>query len=110
MMYIKYCETGEVVAVSEDKLPGFLPVIKDTDKSALAFFLKKNQSASNVLDETDKNMARVMEDVVNLLVDKGIICFTDLPLAAQQKLAQRKKLRGSHQSINLLSDDENLNI
>lgn len=38
-------------------------------------------------------MIRVYEDVVDVLIGKRIICLTDLPRAAQEKLLRRKHLR-----------------
>ena len=63
-----------------------------------------------ILENTDQAMARVLEDVVNLLVEQGTIRFTDLPNAAQNKLLSRRELRDQHQGAYLLGDEENLNI
>ena len=38
-------------------------------------------------------MVRVLEDLINLLIDNGVIRITDLPEAAQQKLLERGALR-----------------
>ncbi len=38
-------------------------------------------------------MVRVLEDLITVLIDKRIIMLTDLPNAAQQKLAHRYDLR-----------------
>lgn len=42
---------------------------------------------------SDLEMIRVYEDVVDVLISKRIICLTDLPRAAQEKLLRRKHLR-----------------
>ena len=42
---------------------------------------------------SDLEMIRVYEDVVDVLIGKRIICLTDLPRAAQEKLLRRKHLR-----------------
>ena len=42
---------------------------------------------------SDLEMIRVSEDVVDVLISKRIICLTDLPRAAQEKLLRRKHLR-----------------
>ena len=52
------------------------------------------------------DFVRVLEDVVQLLVDKGIILFTDLPESAQDKMLYRQKLRSSMKDkLNLIGDD-----
>lgn len=50
---------------------------------------------------------RVLEDVINVLMDKGVISFTDLPEPAQQKLLERQSLRKRRNSIGLMSDTDN---
>jgi len=45
------------------------------------------------LQRSDLEMIRVYEDVVDLLISKGIICLTDLPLPAQDKLLRRRHMR-----------------
>ena len=55
-------------------------------------------------------MSRVLEDVINLLVDQGTIRFTDLPEAAQHKLLSRRELRGHRNGMNLLDEGDDLTI
>jgi hypothetical protein len=43
--------------------------------------------------QADLALARVTEDLVDLLIDKGVINFTDLPSGAQNKLIKRQGLR-----------------
>ena len=45
------------------------------------------------LNESDLSLVRVLEDLISVLIDKRIIALTDLPEAAQQKLARRFSLR-----------------
>lgn len=51
------------------------------------------------LHTLDVDLVRVVEDVVDLLVARGIFRFTDLPESAQQKLMFRKSLRSQWQSV-----------
>jgi len=41
----------------------------------------------------DQSMARITEDLIDVLILKGVIGLTDLPASVQQKLAARKALR-----------------
>jgi hypothetical protein len=43
--------------------------------------------------DSDLAMSRVVEDLVDLLIEKGVIRFTDLPEAAQKKLLARTEAR-----------------
>jgi hypothetical protein len=48
----------------------------------------------------------VIEDLLELLVQKGIILFTELPDSAQRKVLARQQLRSQLlESLDLLSDD-----
>lgn len=43
--------------------------------------------------ETDKRMARSVEDLIDTLINKSAIAITDLPPETQAILAERKQLR-----------------
>ncbi len=61
---------------------------------------------SNPLSETDADLARVTEDLIDILLKRGVIQFTDLPSAVQAKLLQRRQTRADFsQHLKLLSDD-----
>lgn len=45
------------------------------------------------LNETDKDMARLAEDVIATLINKGIVKLSDFPAIVVEKLTERKKLR-----------------
>ncbi len=45
------------------------------------------------LGDSDLGLIRVLEDLIAVLIDKRIIALTDLPEAAQHKLAHRYGLR-----------------
>jgi len=62
-----------------------------------------------VLSISDVALVRVLEDLINTLIDKKVILFTDLPLAAREKLSTREKIRGHLSNLdNLMSDDEGI--
>lgn len=109
-MYIKRNEQNQIVAVSKTAESTMAEYIAD-DSVELQQFLQTIKSQYQItLEETDQAMARVLEDVVNLLVEQGTIRFTDLPDAAQTKLLSRRELRGSRQGIYLLDDGDDLKI
>lgn len=109
-MYIKRNGAGELVAISKESAADFVEVIAD-DALELVAFIQQTKSAQQLaLEQTDQTMARVLEDVVNLLVEQGVIRFTDLPDAAQHKLLNRRELRGKRSGIDLLDDGDNLHL
>ena len=61
------------------------------------------------LESSDGDMVRVVEDLVDLLMEKQVFVFTELPEAVQGKLNARKKLRHDVNAIsNLICDDDNI--
>lgn len=64
----------------------------------------------NALAQSDAELARVTEDLISVLVQKGAILFTDLPDAVQSKLLEREALRSKldDSTVSFLSDDETL--
>ncbi len=55
----------------------------------------EESSAPNVLSQTDVGLARVLEDLIDVLITRGVIQFTDLPLVAQLKLMERRETRAN---------------
>lgn len=62
--------------------------------------------ALDKLAESDQALIRVVEDLVDTLIAKDLLRFTDLPEAAQAKLLERRSLRHSVNALNLLQDDD----
>lgn len=107
-MYVKRNSAGEIIALGKFADTDFTETIA-SDAPELLAFLQSGKSAEQLaLEQTDQTMARVLEDIVNLLVEQGVIRFTDLPLAAQQKLLTRRELRSKRNGIYLLDDGEQL--
>ena len=52
-----------------------------------------NQQALATLQKSDLEMVRVLDDLIYLLMRKGVIAITDLPAMAQVKLMNRANAR-----------------
>lgn len=63
------------------------------DSAELEIYLHRLEEAGEQISGTDKPLVRVIEDLIDLLVDREVILFTDLPGAAQNKLMNRRRLR-----------------
>ncbi len=112
-MYVKRDENDRIVAVSADQQPGFDEWTDPDGAELRAFFNQLNDESvesskeAQRLRSSDVELARVVEDIINLLTDKGVIQFTELPEAAQEKLLQRKRLRRvMMQHLDLVADDD----
>ena len=51
------------------------------------------EQAKAELAATDKDLARVAEDLIGALIGKGVIAESDIPQPARSKLARRAELR-----------------
>lgn len=61
------------------------------------------------LAESDLGMARMIEDLIDVLIAKGVIQFTDLPTAAGAKYLQRHAARERLQEVkNLIVDEKDI--
>jgi hypothetical protein len=110
VMYIKRNSQRDIVAVSLTAEPGFDETLADDAPEVQAFLTRFQSQPPKGLAESDLEMVRVLEDLVSLLIERNVIRFTDLPTAAQTKLLSRRELRGQHQGINLLSDEDNISL
>ncbi|KDE39215.1 hypothetical protein ADINL_2344 [Nitrincola lacisaponensis] len=108
-MFIKRNHCGKIVGISETQSVEF-PEAADDRSEEFLDYLKceacKATVAQTTLERSDTELVRVLEDVIDLLTHKGVIQFTDLPKAAQQKLLNRQNLRENHRSLKLIGDDE----
>lgn len=67
------------------------------------------EAAKNQLQTSDAETIRVIEDLVDTLIQKKMILLTDLPEAAQQKLMQRQHMRSGLTIMgNLMVDEEDI--
>ena len=61
------------------------------------------------LDASELEMARITEDLIDLLIGWNIINFTDFPGMVQEKLINRRALRSNMSALtNLVGDEENI--
>ena len=105
MPYVKRDGDGRIIAASNAKAIEISEEIA-TDSSELRAFIEDLGGENKVFESSDMKMIRAIEDVIDLLISKNVICITDLPAAVQTKLMERRSLRHSLNSLNLLGDDE----
>jgi hypothetical protein len=74
-------------------------------------FLHEVSTQANPLSQTDTDLARVLEDLIDVLINRGLIQFTDLPKAAQAKLLERRQTRAQYaHRLELLPDDSDAGL
>ena len=70
---------------------------------------ESDRQARADLAQLDIEFIRVLEDLINVLVEKGLLNLTDLPPEALEKLSRRKRVRGRlKNALNLLQDEDDV--
>ncbi len=108
MAYVLKNALGQIIAAStNEKLNDDWIKVDATDASYLSF-LEKALAESDPFRESDIHLARVLEDLISLLVERNIIRFTDLPEQAQKRLNQRQSMRSKSQLSGILDENSEL--
>ncbi len=114
MPFVHKDAAGKILAVYTDPVEGGEEVAPDDP--ALKEFIQSNipggdaSGGGNEWMESDLALARVIEDLIEVLIDKKVIMFTDFPEGAQKKLLSRRGLRKEFdlvEDLNGEGDDEN---
>jgi hypothetical protein len=110
-IYARKDADGNIVALSRspgDRADHAWSVLPNDAPEVLDFIeeLVGQESAGDVLRDSDLSFVRVLEDVIDLLIERSVIRFTDLPLPAQTKLLQRRDRRRQQQGLQLLSGED----
>jgi len=100
MLYAKLNKEGHIVDVATSQSDEFTQLVAPNDPVVAALLEEKLKSSEasteDILKNSDNEMMRILEDLIDLLSAKQLIQFTELPLAAQKKLLSRKWIRGVH--------------
>jgi hypothetical protein len=110
MPFAQRDKQGRIIALFSEPRAEAQEAIAASHEEVLAFLLSGNSDQTETksyLSQTDDEMIRVVEDVIDLLIKKNLILLTDLPAAAQDKLVMRKRLRAKFllEDTVLIEDD-----
>lgn len=109
MPYVQRDNEGGISAVSVEQSAVFSEWV-EADAPELTTYLSRLAGivpeVTDALTQSDHALVRVVDDLVNVLIEKNLMRFTDLPEAAQQKLMARQSLRQSLNSLKLLGDED----
>ncbi len=108
MPYVERNAEGRIVAVRKEASLQADEYLAESDPEYLDFF--QSDEIQLALEDSDRALARVTEDLIELLVRKGLIMVTELPAVVQHKLRSRVSLRSrlAQSACDLLSDDETI--
>ncbi|WP_432698021.1 hypothetical protein ACQUQP_06670 [Marinobacterium sp. YM272] len=95
MLYAHFDDQGKVTGLTETPAQGAREVsLKDPEVlKFLAMAEDGDFDPDTFLDESDKGTIRILEDLIDTLVEHHLIRFTDLPMPAQKKLLGRRLAR-----------------
>lgn len=103
MAYISRDGSGKITAVFDHAEVGASEEIRPDDPELARFLADQGMSSPSairqLLAESDLRMVRLVDDLVDLLIDKGVIKFTDLPQAAGEKYMRRQTARARLQAV-----------
>lgn len=111
MPFVKRDSTGRIVAVSVEKTGSIAEWIESGTPELEEYLIElagsgRAPDVALALEVSDLALVRVVDDLINVLVEKNVMRFTDLPEAAQKKLMERQSLRQSLTALKLLGEDD----
>lgn len=108
MLYIKRDPAGNLLRVEPAPFEDMDGELAADSQEAQAWFANQEvESSLAQLRQSDQDMIRVLEDLITVLIRKGVVRITDLPEAAQSKLVGRSKARDALGGLHrLINDDE----
>ena len=107
-MYVKRDTWGNLQRVEAAPFEGMDGELGADSQEAQAWYANQSVESSLLqLKQSDLDMIRVLEDLITVLIRKGVVRITDLPEAAQTKLVGRSKARDALGGLQrLINDDE----
>ncbi len=110
MLYVERNEKGEIVAIRRDR-GGAAGEAKEAVDEEIRLFLGEDEGKEDGrpdLARLDTATIRVIDDIVELLVRKNLIMFSELPEAARDKLLARRRMRALIQDGGSIVDESEI--
>jgi hypothetical protein len=107
MLYVERDDNGKIIGLHRSPDPKADEQKSIMDEEILEF-LNKNVDTDpwiRLLSLSDIGIIRILEDLIDLLIRKNVILFTDLPEGAQSKIRERKKVRERITPQDFMVDD-----
>ncbi|MBD9424735.1 tryptophan synthase subunit beta [Pseudomonas sp. PDM15] len=109
MVYVQRDAEGRLLRVEHDAFEGMTETLAVESEELHNWLAAREEVKERLtsLKDSDLELVRVLEDVVGVLVAKGVIRYTDLPEAARRKLDRRAVTRAQIEGLSgLLGDDD----
>lgn len=96
MPYVQRDRRGEIVSLFRAPQPDATEYLEPADDEVLAFL--RGEDSRDGYELLDAGFVRVLEDLIDILLERHLLILTDLPPEAQAKWLARKQLRAEAQS------------
>jgi hypothetical protein len=106
MAYILKNKEGAIIAASPDTQVSADWIEVENSDTDYLHFLDEELKKHHTFRESDIQLARVLEDLISILIERNLISYTDFPSAAQKRLNERQTLRQKNNLHTLISDDD----
>jgi hypothetical protein len=105
MPYIIRDDRGQIVGLADNRPDERAEELLLSDPEVQTFL----RAARAQLSSSDTETIRVIEDLIDVLIQKKLILLTDLPVAAQQKLSERQRMRSELNALdNLMVGEDDI--
>lgn len=106
-MYVKRDSNGAISAISSEAGAGFSEWLAEDAGELMEWRQERSVRESlQRLQGSDSDMIRVLEDLIEVLLQRGVIRITDLPEAAVTKLNSRSAERAKLSELSGLIDQD----
>lgn len=101
MVYVQRDGQGNLLRVESQPFEGMNDTLAYQSEELRQWLDARTEVRSrlDLLRQSDLEVIRVLEDVVNVLVERGVIRYTDLPEAARRKLDERAVARAELEGL-----------
>lgn len=101
MRYVARDGAGNILAVYTEPQEGAEEALPVDSPELLSFVLGQDAEMAlrAYMASTDADLLRIIEDLINVLIDRNVILLSDFPLGAQRKLMRRASIRDKLQSF-----------
>ncbi len=96
MLYVQRDEQGQLQRIEAASFVGATETLAADAQEVQAWYADQQVESSLLqLKQSDLDMIRVLDDLLQVLFNKGVLRITDLPAAAQAKLLGRVQSRSA---------------
>jgi hypothetical protein len=108
MAYVLRDQQGQIIATSAHVQVSDEWQEIDSHNAEYVAYLETNLKTLDAFRESDIQLARVLEDLIGILIERNLIQFTDFPSAAQKRLNDRQSMRSKNRLSMIFEDDKRL--